>query len=144
MSDNTELLSRTKASLRVHESFSARAVADPSADPSDLVIGYGHNITARPLTHIQGELIMDLDLHDDLNTLERQSWWTSLSVERQSVILEMAYQLGTGGLFKFVRMITAVSAGMHDIAIREMGDSDWARKQTPGRAHELIERYRKG
>lgn len=52
------------------------------------------------------------------------------------VLLNMAYQLGTNGLFKFKKMLTALNNQSYKEAIKEMEDSIWHR-QTPNRANDL-------
>ena len=61
------------------------------------------------------------------------SLWDRLTPLRQMVLVEMAYQLGAGGLNGFVRLEIALRAQDYDDAAAEMLDSRWA-KQTPERA----------
>lgn len=63
-----------------------------------------------------------------------------LSDTRQEVIVEMAYQLGHGGLSSFVKFRAAVVDGHWSVAHAEMLDSLWAR-QTPTRAQTLADRF---
>lgn len=52
----------------------------------------------------------------------------------RAVLISMAYQMGVAGLNGFVKMKAAVIAQDWRTMIREMGDSLWARDQTPARA----------
>jgi len=60
--------------------------------------------------------------------------WIGLDVVRQAALVDMAYEMGGGGLAGFPTMLAAVRARdwqkAHDAAL----DSDWARKEAPVRA----------
>ena len=61
-----------------------------------------------------------------------------LDTTRQAVLVDMAYQLGRGGLASFVKFRAAVGRKDWPAAKQEMLDSRWA-GQTPRRANELAE-----
>ncbi len=63
-------------------------------------------------------------------------WWRSLSIPRQAVLVDMAYQLGFAGLLGFAHAIAALKDGDWQAAHDDMLSSAWD-CQTPGRA--LIE-----
>lgn len=67
----------------------------------------------------------------------------NLSPARQEVLVNMSFNLGVEGLFKFRRMWAAIRAHNFDLAADEMLDSKWAR-QVGSRAEELSEKMRKG
>ena len=52
---------------------------------------------------------------------------------RQTVLVDMSYQLGISGMMNFKKMLAAIEAGDYSTAAKEMLDSLWA-KQTPVRA----------
>ncbi len=60
-------------------------------------------------------------------------WWRGLSLPRQAVLLDMAYQMGLGGLLRFARALSAMEAGDWQAAHDAMLASAWD-AQTPGRA----------
>lgn len=62
---------------------------------------------------------------------------------RVEAIRNMAFNLGTGGVLKFKKMITALEKKDFDLAAKEMLDSKWA-KQVGNRATELSEQMRTG
>lgn len=66
--------------------------------------------------------------------LTYQPWFIALNLDRQSVIVSMAYQLGISGLYKFKRMVAALVKEDWETACTEALDSKWAR-QTIGRAN---------
>ena len=75
--------------------------------------------------------------------LDADGIWAKLRRGPREVLIEMSFQLGSSGLWRFSRMLSAVRWGDFDRAADEMLDSRWA-KQTPGRAQELACLMRKG
>lgn len=69
--------------------------------------------------------------------------WEGLSEARQSVLIEMVYQLGYPKMSGFKRFRKALQAGRWVEAHAEMLDSKWAR-QVPGRATTLADRFLEG
>ena len=63
-------------------------------------------------------------------------WASKLSEPRLGVLLNMAFQLGIGGLLQFKRALGSIEDGQYGEAAKEMLDSTWA-KQTPARAARL-------
>ena len=118
-----------------------------------LTIGWGHNLDARPLPGMgEGSRISDEEaealLRQDLRLLAaeldlRLPWWRGLGAARSAVLLDMAYNLGAGGLIGFRRMLEAARHGRFSEAADEMLDSRWA-AQVGLRAVELAEQMRSG
>lgn len=110
-------------------------------------IGVGHNIEARGLTI--GDELIDLLFHEDVADALKDATvfckqFNELSPHRQAVLVNMAFQLGLGGLMKFVRFRAALASGDYPLATVEMLNSKWAREDTPARAMELAEIMRRG
>ena len=134
-----------------HEGLSLSAYRCPAGA---LTIGYGHNLDARPIWDIQEDCRISRAMADSLlrsdlkDTAERLDtalpWWRSLNEPRQAVILNMAYQMGVGGLLKFRRTLAAVQAGDWDNAAQYMLESKWARNDSPKRAIEMAEQMKTG
>lgn len=70
-------------------------------------------------------------------------WWRTLSDVRQDVFVQMAYQLGVGGLLQFSHMLSDARAGDFEQAASDMDDSLWA-KQTTGREQRMAQQLRSG
>ena len=68
-------------------------------------------------------------------------WWRGLSEVRQAVLMSMAFQMGSAGLFNFRNTLRAVQEGRWSDAADGMMASKWA-FQTPGRALRLAEAMR--
>lgn len=107
-------------------------------------IGYGHNLESGPPL---SDLAMNQILLDDIADAERRCrrfpWYEGLDDVRQAVIVNMAFNLGLGGLGGFRRMIDALVAARYDEAADEMLDSRWAR-QVPERARRLAAMMQSG
>ena len=71
-------------------------------------------------------------------------WWNSLSAPRQAVLVEMAYQMGVGGMMAFHAMLSRLSKGDWDGAALAMLDSKWARVDSPARAQREAAQMRTG
>jgi lysozyme len=56
----------------------------------------------------------------------------------EDALVQMAYQMGEGGLGKFDKMFGALQRGDRSTAVDEMGRSKWARQDTPARAARVI------
>lgn len=66
--------------------------------------------------------------------LSKYDWFLNQSMDVQSVLISMAYQMGVSNLLKFKNMIAALSVNDMETAVKEALDSKWARKDSPGRA----------
>lgn len=69
--------------------------------------------------------------------------WYQIDEPRRHVLTEMGYQLGTGFIYTFKKMMAAVYVRDWETAAKEGLDSLWA-KQTPKRAHLLMDNLRTG
>jgi lysozyme len=134
--------------LKVHEGFRAKPYTDTEGV---LTIGYGTNIDGG-ISQDEAEYLLANRLQEAAAAARALvTNFDKLSGERQSVLVEMAYQLGAVRMAGFKKMLAAVEADdprtvaveMLDDVLREMLNSKWAR-QVPNRAHELAERYRQG
>lgn len=108
-----------------------------------LSVGYGHNLQAKGLTREQAEMVLQDDVHEVLVELHKYSFFNALDPVRQTVLGNMAFNLGVNGLFRFRKMIAAVRLGNFDLAASEMLDSLWA-KQVGNRAIELADLMKYG
>lgn len=82
---------------------------------------------------------IDAELGNRLGAIEATldksiPWWRNLSDERQDVLVQMAYQMGTDGLLGFHDTLNALQAGDFKAAADHMRNSAWAKRQTPARA----------
>lgn len=106
---------------------------------SEGVWTFGHGFTF--LTRDESREVLRMKV----TKLERElrSSIKNLSPARQDVLINMAFNLGVGGLYNFKMMWNAIYSGDYDRAADEMLDSKWAR-QVKGRATRLADEMRKG
>lgn len=109
-----------------------------------LTIGYGRNIQTRGISPDEAEEMLLNDVSDVEESLARHSLLgREHSDPRKAVLINMAFQLGINGLFKFKKTLEAYRHCEYELAAKEMLDSLWA-KQTPSRANALSEQMNTG
>lgn len=106
-------------------------------------IGYGRNLDDKGITASEAEEMLLTDMCEVEERLFAEGLLSGLSDARKAVLINMGYQLGVSGLFKFKKMIAAVDRKEYELAAKEMLNSLWA-KQTPRRAKELSEQMLTG
>ena len=118
-----------------------------------LTIGYGHNLDANPIEGLDALsvisearareiLIADADVF--AAALDKEiPWWRRLNAPRQAALLDMAFNMGVGGLMSFRRTLRAVREQRWKDARDGMLASKWA-GQVGRRASELAEQMMTG
>jgi len=97
-------------------------------------IGYG---TKLPLSEEESQVILEMRLKEKIKELEKKEPFVNkLTLNAQSVISEMSYQMGVNGVLKFKKMWKHLKNFDYVSASEEMLDSRWA-IQTPDRAKKL-------
>lgn len=136
------------ADIERDEGFREHAYPDPLSGGKPFTVGFGFTgpdigpDTTITLEAARTELAKRLAaiIHALRTALP---WFASLETERQSVLINMAYQLGVQGLLKFHATLAAVEAGKYVTASIDMLQSAWAH-QTPKRAQRLALQMRSG
>jgi len=133
---------RLKAQLIYDEGVRASAYQDSE---DYWTIGVGRLIDEKKggkLSADEIEYLLDNDIDKVINQVIREfDWYYDLSEVRKEVILNMAFNLGIGGVKKFKNMINALKRHDWDDASREMLDSKWT-GQVGQRAIRLSEAMR--
>ena len=137
----------TRKRIKEHEGFSPTVYEDTLGYKT---VGYGHLVTIKD-EFVIGEVYSTDDLEDVFeddykiafdnahDLLEDEDVPFHETVE--SVLIEMAFQLGLPRLKKFVNFIQGLKDQDYKKAADEMIDSRWA-KQTPNRAEGLANMIR--
>lgn len=105
-----------------------------------LSIGYGTNLEAG-ITRGMAECLMVEKINDYyLQIGKRWPKFHELSDARKNVLMNMAYNLGVNGLFKFKKMIAALEKDDYRQAAKEILDSKAGRqlKARYGRLHDKM------
>lgn len=116
-----------------------------------LTIGYGHLIDARKGGEISlehAEIILHSDLEiaiEHVNNWLGKNWRIprSMTVPRETALIEMAFQLGGAGIQGFKKTRAALMQEDYGTAAAEMLDSKW-HAQTPKRCQRLSEQVATG
>lgn len=124
--------------IKIDEGFSGSPYLDTVGKNT---IGYGRNLDDNPLTEEEAEYLLKNDLKKVSYECCKLSYYSELSMERRSVILNMVYNLGMPRFKKFKRMNKALSDKNYLLASIEMLDSKWA-KQVGDRAIRLSEQMK--
>lgn len=100
-------------------------------------IGYGRNLETNGIDEEEAEYLLRRDVGKCRAELfSRVGFFSELDSVRQDALVNMAFQLGVGGLLKFKNMMMALNEANYWEASRQALDSRWAR-QTPNRAKEV-------
>ncbi len=124
--------------IKRHEGFRAHRYLDTEGHPT---IGYGHKITGArridvPMSREAAEALLLEDLEATMAQVRRKLPWLAQAgcgEARESVVHEMAYQMGVAGMLGFRNMLLMLKHGRYQEASWAILDSLMAR-QTPNRA----------
>lgn len=130
------------AALKRHEGFRGEPYRCPTGH---LTIGYGRNLDSNPLTPSEATELMinDLRREEAALTAINHVYPKVAHGPRRDALLNMAFNIGAGGLNKFRKMWTAIGQQDWDRAADEALDSKWAR-QVGYRSREIAEQLRTG
>ncbi|BFU77174.1 glycoside hydrolase family protein [Arcobacter sp. 15-2] len=147
-------------SIEKHEGFSSKPYIDPLVknkipkkhlkiiekywDNLNITIGHGRCLQTNPLTKLDSEYLITFEVETIFSDLIKELlFFNDLPIYVQNVLIEMAYQLGMNGLFKFKKTLEHIENQDFKSASIEMLNSKWA-KQTPKRAKTLSNLMRGG
>jgi len=136
------LMNRIKAQLVRHEGLRLKPYR---CTAGKLTIGIGRNLDDRGISQIEAYAMLERDIQDCEQWLidEIPEIYNKLDEVRQSVLLNMCFNLGIKGLLEFKNTLSLIGAGDWERAANNMLASRWA-KQVGLRAIELSELMRKG
>ena len=92
----------------------------------------GGGITRDEAAYLLGSDIAKIEADLDIDI----PWWRDASPSRQRALMNMAFQMGVGGLMKFKRTLAMAKRGDWNQAATNALKSRWA-KQTPTRAKRI-------
>lgn len=126
--------------LILHEGLRLKPYLD---SVGKLTIGVGRNLDDKGITKSESLFLLENDISDAEAAAAKLPWFPALNDARQSVILDMLFNMGPAKLAEFRRTIEAIEARAYETASERMLDSKWA-KQTGKRALRLSEMMRTG
>lgn len=134
-------LARLRAMLRKHEGCRLDIYTDTVGK---ITAGVGHNLSDKGISLEVSELMLDEDIHDAIQDLTNHlPWFGALDEVRQSVLVDMCFNLGWTKLSGFVNTLEAIRSGQWALASQGMLASKWA-VQVGNRAVELARMMRTG
>ena len=141
------MVNQLKEQLKRHEG----AVRSPDGShqlykcPADKwTLGYGRNVEERGISDEEAEYLLSNDILLSHHELTRSlPFFSSLDNVRQSVLINMHFNIGLTRLRTFRIALAAMQVGDWDLAAVEMLNSRWA-SQVGSRAVELAEQMRTG
>lgn len=134
-------LDRLRALIRAHEGSRLMPYEDTVGK---LTIGVGHNLTDKGISREIETLLLDEDIAEAIRNLtDNLPWFGALDEVRQSVLVDMCFNLGWPRLSEFVNTLEAIRSGQWLLASKGMLASKWAR-QVGGRAQTLARMMRTG
>ena len=87
----------------------------------NFTIGYGHNLSANGINLITGEFILQCDLENALVACKAKiDFFDKLNLARQYILLNMAFNMGIGGLLAFEKMLNAMRIDQFNDAALEL------------------------
>ena len=71
-------------------------------------------------------------------------WFSKQDDVRKSVLIELAFNIGTKGVLAFKSMISALDAGLYAVAAKELLNSKWATQVGRSRSQDMASRLSSG
>lgn len=101
------------------------------------------NIDKTGITQDQADNLLRNDIAENIKYLQCYPFFNSLDERRQAVMVDLRFNLGGGGLAKFVNFLGFMRVAKYEEAASELMNSAWA-KQVGVRANEDSEIIRTG
>ena len=107
-------------------------------------MGYGRNIDEAGgigISEDEADYLLRNDIDRTITECQQWAWFDDLDPARQSIMVQLCFQLGRPRLSQFKRMLAALSQQPPDLiaAANELLDSRFA-QQVPARAARLAEK----
>jgi lysozyme len=117
-----------------HEGFEHKVYTCSAGKPT---IGVGRNLEDKGLSTDEIYYLLENDInYFELELKEKLCWFKNLTINRQDVLVDMAFNLGISGLLKFKNTLRLIEEGNYELAAKEMLKSKWA-TQVKNRAKHL-------
>lgn len=130
--------------LRVYDDATGQPIAPGSAVKGHPTIGYGRALDVRGISSQEADYLLSNDVQAVIAQVQRALPWSlTLSAPRFAVLVNMAFNLGLGGLLSFNNTLAKVQAGDYAGAAQGMLASLWA-KQVGARAQRLAAQMQTG
>lgn len=133
---------KMRAELERDEGVKSKPYSDSVTGAT--TIGIGRNLDAVGLSDDEIRMLYHNDLARAIQGLDKHlPWWNELSDPRRRALVNMAFNMGIGGLLSFKKMLRALKRGAYEKAAAEVLDSKYA-KQVGKRAWRVATLIREG
>ncbi len=129
---------------KVYDDATGRLIVPGSHVIGHPSIGVGRALDVHGLDDTEIDFLFTADVYATERELGKLVWWQRLTPVRQGVIVNMAFNMGVGGLLGFRHMIAAIERGDYEAAALEMLRSRWAQQVQASRRDRLIAQMRSG
>ena len=127
--------------LKQHEGLRLKPYTDTVGK---LTLGIGRNLEDKGITEQEALFMLNNDVDYFYSQLNKKlTWFKMLDDARQNALVNMAFNLGIGGLLSFKMTLRLIEYGDYDNAATEMLNSVWA-YQVGQRAIELSKQMATG
>ena len=137
-------LHNLKKRIKINEGYSSSPYKDQLGY---LTIGYGHLIRPGENKYLHHnfkkkhfENLFEIDFHKSVKKYNSVFKNKNHTKKEKELLIEMIYQLGSAGVFKFKKMLFYLNKKQKYMTCLEMMDSLWY-KQTPNRVNNLIKNF---
>jgi GH24 family phage-related lysozyme (muramidase) len=121
-----QLIPEEAVRLYVYDDATGQAIRAGTVCRGNPTIGIGRNLAANGISAAEADLMCVNDINRVAADLDnRLSWWRKLSPVRQRQILDLAFNMGVGGLLNFTHFLAAMQAGHWPDAVAELQQSHW-------------------
>lgn len=109
-----------------------------------LTIGIGRNLQDRGISKDEAYFLLNSDIDYFADFLEQKlPFFNQLTENRQNVLINMCFNLGTTGFMRFKKLLEHVKNHDYEKAVLEMRRSKWV-SQVPNRAKRLCDMMLEG
>lgn len=130
--------------IRVYDDATGQPIVPGSVVKGHPTIGYGRALDVRGVTAAEAAYLLNNDISDvTAQVLKALPWAASLSGPRLGVLINMAFNMGLGGLLGFSNTLAKVQSGDYAGAAQGMLASKWA-QQVGARAQRLAKQMQTG
>lgn len=117
-------LDKLRMQIIEHEGLRLTVYTDTEGIPT---IGVGRNLRDKGLSKGEALGLLNNDIADVIKGLtEEYPWFSGLDAIRQRAMIDMAFNVGLGGLQKSPKMLAAMNLKDYHTASVEMLDGPWA------------------
>ena len=128
------------SSLKAEEGYSATCYLCSAGKHT---VAYGRNISPGGIgiSKEEADYLLRNDVNRTIKECQNFKWFDKLDSQRQSVIVQLCFQLGYPALSTFHLMLAALSQSPPDFktAAAELLDSKFAKQDTPARAKRMAQ-----